>query len=84
LKVALDCNLVVVETDYRADLAKIRLPTLIVQGDMDLSSPLELTGRKTAQMIPGSRLIVYEGAPHGLMLTHRERLNADLLAFVKS
>jgi non-heme chloroperoxidase len=75
---------VVVETDYRAELAKIQLPTLIVQGDKDLSAPLDLTGRKTAQLIPRSRLIVYEGAPHGLMFTHRERLNSDLLAFVKS
>jgi non-heme chloroperoxidase len=84
LKVALDCNRVFFETDFRADLAKIQTPTLIIHGDKDLSAPLELTGRKTAQMIPGSRLIVYEGAPHGLMFTHRERLNADLLAFVKS
>jgi len=84
LKVALDCNRIVVETDYRAELARIRVPALVIHGDKDVSAPLDLTGRRTAQLIPGSRLVVYEGAPHGLMFTHRERLNADLLAFVKS
>jgi pimeloyl-ACP methyl ester carboxylesterase len=72
------------DTDLRADLPKITLPTLIVHGDKDLSAPLEQTGKRTAQLIAGSRLIVYEGAPHGLMFTHMQRLNADLLAFLKS
>jgi pimeloyl-ACP methyl ester carboxylesterase len=84
LKVVLDCNRVVNETDYRAELSKIDLPVLIIHGDKDLSAPLDLTGRKTAQLIPRSRLIVYEGGPHGLMFRHRERLNSDLLAFAKS
>jgi len=84
LKAALDCNRVVMETDYRAELPGIKVPTLIIHGDKDASAPLEQTGRKTAQLIPQSRLIVYEGAPHGLMFTHRERLNSDLLSFIRA
>ncbi|HZN11847.1 MAG TPA: alpha/beta hydrolase, partial [Blastocatellia bacterium] len=54
-----------------------------IHGDSDQSAPLDLTGRKTARLIPGSQLKVYEGAPHGLFITHMERLNGDLLAFAK-
>ena len=48
-----------------------------------MTCPLDLTGRPTAALIPGARLAVYEGAPHGLFLTHMQRLNADLLAFAQ-
>lgn len=72
------------ETDFRPDMKAFNLPTLIIHGDNDRSAPLEMCGRRTARMIAGSRLVVYEGAPHGLFLTHRERLNSDLLAFTCS
>ncbi len=78
----IECNRAVVETDFRAELPRIKVPTLIIQGTVDVSAPLELTGRRTEALIPGSKLIVYEGAPHGLMLTHIERLNADILSFI--
>jgi len=84
LKALVEFVRVALDTDLRADLPKIAVPTLIVHGDKDASTPLEQTGKRTAQLIPGSRLIVYEGAPHGLMFTHRQRLNADLLAFLGS
>ena len=58
------------------------LPTLVVQGDADASAPLLLTGVRTAELIPNCRLLVYENAPHGLYLTHRAKVNADLLAFI--
>ena len=70
-------------TDFRPDLQSFKIPTLIVHGTADLSAPLELTARRTAQGIPGSRLEVYEGAGHGLFLTEKERFNRDLLAFVR-
>ena len=57
--------------------------SLVIHGDRDVSAPLEFTGRRTADLIPGARLRVYEGAPHGLFVTHAERLNADLLSFVE-
>jgi pimeloyl-ACP methyl ester carboxylesterase len=71
-----------VETDYRSELPKIRVPTLVVHGDADRTCPLETTGRRTAQLVPGAELRVYDGAPHGLFVTHMDKLNADLLAFV--
>lgn len=69
------------ETDFREELTRVSVPTLILHGDADASAPLELTGSRTATLIPNSRLTVYENAPHALYLTHRERLNRDLLAF---
>ena len=83
LKALIDCNHTGAETDFRAELPKITTPTLIIHGDKDVSTPLEFTGRKTARLIPGSQLKVYEGAPHGLMFTHMDRLNGDLYDFIK-
>jgi non-heme chloroperoxidase len=82
LKAAIDLNRAQVATDFRPELPGVTVPTLVIHGDVDVSAPLELTGRRTAALIPGARLTVYEGAPHGLMFTHTDRLNADLLAFV--
>ncbi|SAL32335.1 alpha/beta fold hydrolase [Caballeronia humi] len=67
--------------DFRAELAALGLPTLVVQGDDDVSNPLELTSRRTAALVPNARLVVYEGAPHGVFLSHTERLNADIRRF---
>ncbi|HLZ04984.1 MAG TPA: alpha/beta hydrolase [Bradyrhizobium sp.] len=80
--VALACRRTIAGADLRAAAAKVDRPTLIVQGDKDASAPLPLTGAKTAKLIKGSKLTVYEGAPHALPLTHGERFNADLLAFL--
>jgi pimeloyl-ACP methyl ester carboxylesterase len=82
LPVAMACRKTISVADLRAAAGRIDLPTLIVQGDKDASAPLELSGAKTARLIRGSELKVYEGAPHGLPLTHGERLLADLLAFL--
>ncbi|WP_159992248.1 alpha/beta fold hydrolase [Roseomonas sp. 18066] len=68
-------------TDFREDLPRLRLPVLVLQGDRDETCPLPLTGQATAALIPGARLSLFEGAPHGLPLSHRARLNAELLAF---
>lgn len=69
-------------TDLTAELVTIDVPVLLVHGDVDASAPLEITGRPTAELVPGARLEVYEGAPHGLYVTHRERLAADLAGFL--
>jgi non-heme chloroperoxidase len=81
LKAVIDCHRMLVREDFRAELKAIDLPVLVIQGDADISSPIDLTGRPTAELIPGARLEIYEGAPHGLFITHRERLNRDLAAF---
>ncbi|HJP74726.1 MAG TPA: alpha/beta fold hydrolase [Pseudonocardiaceae bacterium] len=79
----LACNRAIFGTDFRSALPDVAVPTLIVHGDHDVSAPIELTGHRQAELIPGSELIVYENAPHGLFMTHRDRLNADLIEFVK-
>src|SRR5262249_30919520 len=82
LPVAIACNHAFTETDFRPDLARIRIPTLVIHGDHDASAPIALTGKRTAQMIAGSTFKVYEGGPHGLFFTHKDRLNNDLVAFI--
>jgi pimeloyl-ACP methyl ester carboxylesterase len=80
-KAMMDCNLAMIEADFRSELAQIDLPSLVIHGDRDVSAPLELTGARAAALIPDAELRVYEGAPHGLFVTHMDRLNADILAF---
>ncbi|MBV8415435.1 MAG: alpha/beta hydrolase [Verrucomicrobia bacterium] len=83
LNAVMDCYRAATETDFRQEMSAITVPTLIIHGDADASAPLELTGRKSARLILGSQLRVYEGAPHGLFITHMDRLNKDLLAFIE-
>jgi non-heme chloroperoxidase len=73
-----------VETDFRAELPHVNVPTLVVHGDADRTCKLETTGHRVAQLIPGAQLRVYEGARHGLFISHMDRLNSDLLTFVQS
>lgn len=84
LPVALACRSSIASADLRAAVASIDRPTLIVHGDKDASAPLQLTGAKTARMIPGSKLVVIEGAPHCLVLTHRDRVTGELLDFIRA
>jgi len=82
-KVMLDLHRAFTETDFRKDLPQIRVPTVIVHGDKDTSAPLESTGRRTHHLIPGSEFIIFEGAAHGLPVTHAERLQDLLVAQAK-
>ncbi len=72
------------ETDFRDDLAKFTVPTLLIHGDSDQIVPLEVSAQKAAPLIAGSRLEVIAGAPHGLNLTHKEEFNRLLLQFLQS
>lgn len=72
------------ETDFRSDLRTITVPALIIHGDSDQAHSIDVTGRKTAQLISGSQFKVYEGAAHGLFITHKEQFNHDLLAFIQA
>ena len=67
-------------TDFRPDLRAFTMPTLLIHGDAD-QTPIALTSRRTTAMIPGSQLVEYAGAAHGLFVTEKDRLNADLLGF---
>ena len=69
-------------TDFRGDLAKIRVPTLVVHGDADRIVPLAASGQRTADAIKGSRLVVIPGGPHGVNWTHAEDVNRALLEFL--
>lgn len=82
LPAILACNRAATGTDLRPDLARIDRPTLVIHGDRDASAPLDITGRPTAAGIRGATLKVYEGAPHGLFVTHARQLNADILASI--
>ncbi len=83
LPITLACARAMVEADFRTEMRRIDVPTLIVHGDRDRSAPIELTGQPSAELIPGCRLLVYPGAPHGLMFTHIDELHADVLAFMR-
>jgi non-heme chloroperoxidase len=72
------------EVDYTADLKKIDVPTLILQGDDDQIVPLDGSGRKSVEIIKNATLKVYPGAPHGMCTTEYAQVNADLLAFIQS
>ena len=78
-----DCIKAFSETDFTADLKKVDVPTLIVHGDDDQIVPIAASGLLSSTMINGAILKIYEGAPHGLIETHKERLNGDLLEFLK-
>jgi non-heme chloroperoxidase len=71
------------ETDFRADLRKFDKPTLIIHGDADQIVPIDAAGRAAATIVKHAKLLVYPGAPHGLTDTHKDQVNADLLAFIK-
>jgi non-heme chloroperoxidase len=81
LLAAVELSKIQTSTDFRAELARLTRPALIVHGDRDASAPLEITGRPAAALIPDARLEIYEGAPHGLYFTHAKRLNDDIAAF---
>ena len=81
---ALECIGAFSETDFRGDLAAIDVPTLVVHGNDDQVVPFPVGGQASAGLIADSRLIVYEGASHGITHTHRERLGNDLLEFVRA
>ena len=79
-----DCIKAFSETDFTEDLKKFDVPTLVIHGDDDQVVPIDASGRASAKLVKGAKLIVYPGAPHGLTDTHKDKLNADLLAFIKS
>ena len=79
---AYECIAAFSATDFRPDLAKIDVPTLVIHGRDDQIVPFQVGGKRSAELIDGAVLKVYEGGAHGLPDTERERLNADLLEFL--
>lgn len=82
-KATTECVISFSQTDFRDDLLKITVPTLIIHGDADKTVPIEVSGNRTAKMIPHAKYIVYEDAPHGLFITDKNKLNMDLIDFIE-
>lgn len=72
------------ETDFTGDLTKMSMPTLVIHGDDDQIVPIAISSQRTIKILPRGKLVVYPGAPHGLCVTQADRLNADLLSFLKA
>src|SRR5437660_3181814 len=83
LKAAYDCIKAFSETNMTEDLKRFDIPTLIIHGDADQIVPIADSALLSSKLVKGATLKVYPGAPHGLMSTHKDQVNADLLAFLK-
>ena len=83
-KSAYDCIRAFSETDHAEDLRKFDMPTLILHGDDDQIVPIGASALLAARLVPGATLKIYPGASHGLCATHKEQVNADLLAFIEA
>ena len=83
-KGTLDCITAFGRTDFRDDVAKVDVPTLVIHGDSDAIVPFEVSGERSHELIAGSRLHVVEGGPHGINASHAEEFNRVLLDFLGS
>jgi len=81
-KATVDCVHAFSRTDFREDLAKVTVPTLVIHGDSDNIVPVEVSGQRTAASIAGSVLVVLEDGPHGILVSHPEEWNAAVLQFL--
>ncbi len=79
---ALDCMEAFATTDFRADLTKVTVPTLVIHGDGDGVVPFEGSGKRTHEAIAGSELVLLKGAPHGNNVTHAGEFNSALVGFL--
>lgn len=84
IKGALDCIAAFSETDTTEDLKAIDVPTLILHGDDDQIVPIGAAALRSSKLVKNATLKIYAGAPHGLAVTHKDQLNADLLTFLKT
>ena len=83
-KATFDCIKAFSETDFTEDLKRFDVPTLVLHGDDDQIVPIGASALASSKLVRNAKLVVYPGAPHGLTDTHKDRLNADLLEFLKS
>ena len=80
---SIDCVRAFSETDFRGDLAAFTIPTLVIHGSADKTVPADISGKAAAAGIDGAIYKEYEGAPHGLFMTEKDRLTQDLLEFIR-
>jgi non-heme chloroperoxidase len=84
LKGVTDCIKAFSESDFRDDLKQFDVPTLVIHGDADQIVPIAASAIPTAKLVAGASLSIYPGAPHGLCSIHKDKVNADILAFLRS
>ena len=82
LRPTLACVRAFSETDFRQDLRNFTMPTLVIHGEKDATVPIDLTARAVARAVPEAKLIEYDDGAHGIFASHKQRLIADLIAFL--
>jgi len=83
-KGTVDCIAAFGYTDFRADIAKVTVPTLVIHGDSDGIVPFEVSGKRSAELIPGAKLVLIKDGPHGINASHPDQFNSALLDFLGS
>ena len=81
-KATIDCMKAFSSTDFRAEVSTVKVPTLIIHGDDDQTVPIKTSGEQASKLLPDAKFIIYKGAPHGLFITEKEKLTADLVDFI--
>ncbi len=81
-KATLECITAFGRTDFRADVEKVTVPTLVIHGDSDAVVPFEVSGKRSAEAIANSELVVIKGGPHGVNASHAQEFNQALLGFL--
>jgi non-heme chloroperoxidase len=84
LKNTFECVNALSEADFTDDLKEFKIPTLFLHGEDDQVVPLAISAKKAARLVPGAKEVYYPGAPHGITTTHQDRVNADVLEFIRS
>jgi non-heme chloroperoxidase len=82
-KGTLDCIRAFGRTDFRGDLEKITVPVLVIHGDADAVVPFEVSGKRSAESLANSELVVVEGGPHAINASHVQQFNEALIAFLE-
>jgi len=82
LKPTLNCVDAFGKTDFRPDLKAITVPTLVIHGNEDQTAPIDASGRALAKALPNARLVELDGAPHGVLASHKQEVLGELLAFL--
>jgi pimeloyl-ACP methyl ester carboxylesterase len=83
-KATFDCAVSFSRTDFRSDLKTIKVPALVIHGEEDQTVPLSVSAPRTVELLKSVQYKTYPGAPHGIFITHKDQLNQDLLAFIRS
>jgi pimeloyl-ACP methyl ester carboxylesterase len=81
-KATFECAKAFGQTDFRNDLKSIKVPCLVIHGDADQTVPMEASSARTVELLRNAEYQVYDNAPHGLFITHKDQLNQDLIRFI--